>query len=350
MGLLALTTLLAVVFPVGSNWVNQAIMLFFWASVYFVFYLLSTGFANGVYHYFYFFYIGGLVQVAWSIVQFVVFFTRGYDINFIVFGKMLSERTSNSYIKDGVFGVSGIAWHPSNMAPLLILVYWMSSNKYMKVLLFTVGVMTNNATVIIGMTLCVVFDVWPYLKRKNFFKSKKTIFGAIVFVVAAMVLVNSDAANMFFNRYTYIYNRTFGGYYDGGSTDAHIRYYTWIPKVFFHFSSLKTFLGFGDGCSGYTISTLRNQYEGIGAWALETDVVNMLWSRGIFGFFVFYSWLRSVAKKGCLINKKYTFVIYIIAFCGVFYSVQYDWVILTELMIDLAIRNNIDIFNMKKIC
>lgn len=344
--LLMFTTIGAVVFPVGSIWSKQAKVMFFWMSAYFLFYALSTKLSClDLKQYFRFFYYGGIVQVAWCVVQFFWFATMGMDLNLMVFRSFFDVNKAGTYFKEGVYGVSGLAWHPTNMAPLLIIVYWMTSNIYVKFLVVLVGLMTNNATVIIGVCFCAFIDVMRSRFHRRVTVNKKTLLGTcVILVVSVLAIALYNIDEWAISRFSYIYERIWGHHYDGGSTDAHIRYFTWIPKVFISFGLDKTFLGFGEGCSGYTMTVLRHQYDNFGAWALECDIANILWNRGLLGFVLFYSWLYSIAKKGKRVSTKYAKVMGIIFICGFFYNIQYDWVIVTELMMGLAIQNNVNIF------
>lgn len=76
---------------------------------------------------------------------------------------------------------------------------------------------------------------------------------------------------------------------------------------------------------------------------MECDVVNILWNKGLLGFILFYGWL----KRGWKINHKYAYAIVAIMVGGIFYNIQYDWVIVLEIIIDIAIYKRIDLFSVK---
>lgn len=348
---LTLTTLSAIVLSVGDIWALQASIQFLWMTFYFVLYIFSTTIdGKQIRKFFNIFYFGLLIQIAWSSLQFMVYRIASEDINMVFFQSIYERVGGTSYIKESSFGASGLAWHPSNMAPILVLVYWLSDNIYIKVITIAVSILTNNSTVIIGVSICVIIDV--FIRNKKWLlkiKSRTSIIGVIFLVGIVYVIITTDLVNLATSRYLFLYNRIFRGYYDGGSTNAHISYYLSIPEVVKNMPLLKVLFGFGEGCSGYIMTNLVGQYSDYGAWALECDVVNILWSRGIVGFILFYSWLVSIALRGRKINKKYLYVVVAIVFAGVFYNIQFDWLIVLEMMMELAIRNNIDIFHVRKV-
>lgn len=346
-GIMAITFLLSNSMTIGAEWVKQEDIQFFWMTAYVAFYLIASAFLDKqIEIYFKGFICGSLVQMVWVIVQYMMYTVAGLDINMQLFSNLYNR----SYIKEGGFGASGLAWHPSNLAVLLIVLFWAFDSWYWKLIVLMTAILSNNSTVIICVVTCIALNL--LVDKKDKVKSikvgRRTIVAALVAIFVVLALfIKTDLLSIAGNRVLFIYHRLFGGYYDGGSTNAHIRYYTTIPSVIAHYPITKVLFGFGEGCSGYVMTNMIGQYSGSGAWALECDVVNILWNKGLLGFVLFYGWLFSIIKRGWRISHKYTYTIIAIIVGGIFYNIQYDWVIVLEIIIDIAIYKQIDLFSMK---
>lgn len=345
-GSMVITFLLSNSMTIGVEWVKQEDVQFFWMTVYVIFYLMASAFSDKqIEIYFRGFMYGSLIQIAWVIVQYMIYTVTGLDINMQLFSTLYSR----SYIKEGGFGASGLAWHPSNLAALLVVLFWTFDNWYWKFFVLVTAILSNNSTVIICVVVCIAINL--LISEKDKVRSvkigKKTIVIAFIAIfVMLTLLIKTDLFSIAGSRISFIYHRLFGGYYDGGSTNAHIRYYTTIPNVIARYPLTKVLFGFGEGCSGYVMTSLFGQYSNSGAWELECDIVNILWNKGIVGFFLFYGWLISIIKRGWVVNHKYAYTMFAIIVGGIFYNIQYDWVIVLEIIIDIAIYRRIDLFAM----
>ena len=337
-----LTLCLSVAFPIGTIWIKQEYIQFFWISFYVLFYLLASAYSDSQILIFYKgFIIGSVIQLLWEIIQYLIYTIAGIDINMTFF----STFYSRSYMKEGGFGASGLAWHPSNLAPLLVVLFWTTNNWYLKAAVIVASILSNNSTVIICVFVCLFINIILVKKEKVQIKKRSIIFAFIAVVMLVVLLFKTNLLSITNDRVSFIYQRLFGGYYDGGSTDAHIRYYTSIPTVVMKFPLIKILFGFGEGCSGFVMTSLFGQYSNTGAWALECDVVNILWNKGIIGFVLFYGWLTSIIRRGWKINHKYSYILIAIIVGGIFYNIQYDWVIILEIILDIAIYKRIDLFS-----
>lgn len=346
------TVIGAIYYSWGLSWKRGAIIQFFWFSVYTVLYILisNTGekliktFRKGII-------VSIYIQIAWSFIQIILNKLFSIDINTIVFTNILSMVSEASQSKYGQLNISGLAWHPINMAPVLIIAYCMFNKIYMKFIIIFLALTTNNSTVLIGLIVCVVLDIFFALRRMN--KKKKTIKYTTLFVifisvvVIIFVLLKTDFINKLISSFTYLYGRITGKFYDGGSTAARIRYYTSLPEIFKLSSIYQILFGYGEGCSGYLMSVLFNQYTHLSSWAVECDVINILIGNGVLGFILFYWWLIKIVIKGLNIDKRYLICTVSLIICGITYNVQYDWVIIFEMFMVLSIKYNYNIFKIK---
>lgn len=344
-GSMIITFLLSNSMTIGAEWIKQENVQFFWMTVYATFYLMASAFSDKqIVIYFKGFVYGNLIQMVWVIVQYMIYTVTGLDINMQLFSTLYSR----SYIKEGGFGASGLAWHPSNLAVLLVILFWVFDSWYWKFIVLVTAILSNNSTVIICVVTCIAINILADKKggvRSIKVERRAFVIAFIAIFVMLIFFIKTDLFLIAGNRISFIYHRLFGGYYDGGSTNAHIRYYVTIPDVITHYPLTKILFGFGEGCSGYVMTNLFGQYSNSGAWALECDIVNILWNKGLVGFFLFYGWLFSIIKRGWAVNHKYAYIMIAIIVGGIFYNIQYDWVIVLEMIINIAIYKQIDLFN-----
>lgn len=285
------------------------------------------------------------IQVVWATIQYILW--KGYrvDINTIFFTDILSMVDQASQFKFGELNISGLAWHPINMAPTLILGYCLLNKWYMKVIVIISALFTNNSTVLIGITACLILDLYFNFYRKKIVLKRSTViaFFSIVFIIS-LIVYKTDIVEKIFSSFTYLSGRITGNFDDGGSADAHIRYYTSIPQVIGMSSAYQILFGYGEGTSGYTMGVLFNQYTNLKSWVVESDFVNILINKGIIGFVVFYYWLFKIAIKGKKIDNRYFICIFSMVICGTTYNVQFDWVLIVEIIMSLSIRLNMNFF------
>ena len=76
-----------------------------------------------------------------------------------------------------------------------------------------------------------------------------------------------------------------------GSANAHIRYFTAYSNVVKNGNVIQFLFGYGTGKAGYTMSKLYGQYVNLKSWVVETDVMNRIYSNGIMGVVIYYSFL-----------------------------------------------------------
>ena len=89
---------------------------------------------------------------------------------------------------------------------------------------------------------------------------------------------------------------------------------------------------------------IKGQYDALKSWAVESDVIDILVSRGVFGFFIFYGWIIRIAARGIKTDYRYFVLAVALAAGGITYNIQFDWVILIELMLWLSLKRNVNFF------
>ena len=162
-------------------------------------------------------------------------------------------------------------------------------------------------------------------------------------VVGVVAAYKIGLFEIIISKFTFLFNRLFASQKDA-STAAHFAYYSDYDKVLKSSTLLQIFFGYGHGCSGYPYSVLYNRYTDLANWAVECDVINILVSRGIFGFITHYYLLFYIMIKGQKIDYRYAAVIISIFIQGIGYNVQWDYVMFIELVLFLTIKLKINFF------
>ena len=289
-----------------------------------------------------------IIQLIWCFIQFLLYKSMFIDLNQIIFRDILHLVENPSQYKLGVYHPSGMCWHSAFMAPVTIVAFVFSKNYFIKILAIIDAVICNNATAMIGMCVCLaisacfyLFDFW----RKRIKTIKKgTIIGIVVGIMAIVViLMNTDIFFVLIQKIINIYERATGISRDGSSI-AHIRYFTAFPKVVEDENIIQVFLGYGTGNSGHPISKLFGQYADLKSWVVESDIMNQIYSSGIFGFLIFYGLLLYIAIRGLKIDKRYFILMISLILAGITYNIQFHWVIFIEFLMYFCVRKGINIF------
>ena len=293
------------------------------------------------------------VQVIVCIAQFLLYNGAHIDLNQLVFRDILHMVENPSQYKLGVFHPSGMCWHSAFMAPIVIIAFVVCDSYFVKTLAVVDAVICNNATAMIGIGVCLgltgMFSIVDFLKRASKTVRKRTFIAISLIVVAIIpILFCTNIVPVVYDKIVDIYGRATGAVYDGGSANAHIRYFTAYPNVVKNSSIIQFLFGYGTGNSGYTMSNLYGQYVDLKSWVVETDVMNQIYSNGIIGFILYYSFLLYIAIKGYKLNRKYFILTISIILAGITYNIQFDWVLFMEFLLFLTIKFKVDLFEAGK--
>lgn len=289
------------------------------------------------------------IQLFWCLAQFVLYRGLQLDLNQLIFCDLLHLVENPSQYKTGIYHPSGLCWHSAFMAPVTIIAFVFSRHYGIKLLALVDAVICNNATAMIGICVCIaisaLFSLVEFLSRPGHAAPKRAVIAVIVVILIAIPLLSySGVFSTVFRKAVNIYERATGIVYDGGSANAHIRYYTAYPQVVEDQSLLRFLFGYGPGNSGYPISKLFGQYATLKSWAVETDVMNQLYSHGIVGFVLLYGLLAFIAVRGFRIDRRYTVLILSLAVAGITYNIQFIWVLFLEFLLYFCVKKNINVF------
>ena len=292
-----------------------------------------------------------LIQMIWVALQFYLFKVYEIDLNQVLFVEKLHIIDIASFYKGGVeFMPSGFCWHPIIMAPVLVLAYFLFNNIVMKAFVLLEGLFIGNSTVLIVVALCFAADciyiVYGWVKSGRV--SKFLIIGVFsVLALAILVLSFTKVPELVWKKVSFVIQRIIGES-DDLSTMAHVRYYTSFWKVMDISSLSQIFFGYGEGCSGYTMSYLYHQYTSLKCWAVETDIMNIIYSRGILGFLTFLGFLAQIVVKGRKIDYRYVVIPIVFLLSGITYNIQFSWVVFVELLMVFSLEHGVNLFEKRK--
>lgn len=289
------------------------------------------------------------LQVILCIVQFFLYNGAHIDLNQLIFRDFLHMVENPSQYKLRVFHPSGLCWHSAFMAPVAIIAFVVCDNYFIKVLSVVDVVICNNATAMLGIGVCLVltlmFSIVDFLKGESRITRKRTFIAvSLVTVVIISIFFCTDVLPVVCKKIIDVYGRATGSVYDGGSANAHIRYFTAYPNVVKNGSIIQFLFGYGTGNSGYTMSKLYGQYVDLKSWVVETDVMNQVYSNGIIGFILYYGFLLYIAIEGYKLDRKYFILMISIILAGITYNIQFDWVIFLEFLLFLTVRFKVNLF------
>ena len=288
-----------------------------------------------------------IIQMVWCLLQFILYKMAEIDLNQIVFVDKLHLLEYASFYKGGeVFMPTALCWHPIIMAPVLTLAYFLFNNIIVKIIVLFESLIVGNSTVLIVVCICVCLDLFhgAYLIfRKG--KTQRIVISCLIaaFVLLFLVLGFTHVLDSVFEKLMYVFGRITGGEADA-STEAHIRYYTGYRDVLGISNIGQIIFGYGESCSGYPYSQLFGQYRYLANWAVETDIMNILVSRGIVGFLMYYINLLQIIICGRKIDYRYMLFMIAMILAGITYNVQFSWVVFIELMMITAIDQRINFF------
>lgn len=290
-----------------------------------------------------------IVQMHWTIIQYVLFTVMGIDINNIIFVETLGMvKEASAYKVGNYFMPSGFCWHPSVLVPIVVLSYFMFESYYLKILTLLTAFLCRNSTALICILLCIGVSILRYiveiLRTKKVRKNVLILF-ILMITLGFGVAYSTGILDMIIDKIVYLLQRIFGLVNDHGSGDAHRRYYTEYFNVVDNSSIPQVLFGYGIGCSGYPFTEMFGQYGNHASWAVESDIMNILISRGIVGFVLYYGMLFYIAIRGFKISYKYLCTTFILIIGGITYNIQFDWLFFINIFMFYCVNKGINWFD-----
>lgn len=285
-----------------------------------------------------------VVELFWIPLQYVCYHFLSVDINDLIFVKTFHMVDNASFVRDWVWYPSGLTWHSAVLAPMFVLGLLVFKEFWIKVLIIADALICGNSTAIVGVLLTVFLLLLLKLsKRKTRVNMKSVIVTFAVVFVGVLFALHFGLFEKIQNQIQYTYMRIFAEGRDA-STSAHLSYFTDYFKILKTSSFSQILFGYGDGCSGYPIGLMYQRYLDLESWAVECDPVNIVISRGLFGFGAYYAFLIFMAYKGFKIDKRYLIFVLVIIIEGLGYNVQWEYLFFLEMVLYLCIKQKINFF------
>ena len=289
-----------------------------------------------------------IIQMIWFAVQLVAYNALHIDVNKELFVNTLHMLDNASFIRNWVYYPSGLSWHSATLAPLFVMGFILFDNVYIRLLIVAEALLCGNATTFIGVILCATLMIgykFIFIDKKRI--SRKAAYALMfLLVLSPVVLLRFDLGAVIVNRIEFLWGRLFGRQRDESSI-AHLSYFTDYFKIVKGSSLLRVLFGYGYGCSGYPITQIYDRYASLTNWSIECDIVDILVSRGVFGFIGYYYFMFKIMLKGARLDYRYFILMFVIFVQGFGYNIQFDYVLMIEILLYISIARGVNFFEQK---
>ncbi len=287
-----------------------------------------------------------LAHCLWMPLQYVLYKAFEFDINKFLFVDVFGFLSNASFIRDWTYYPSGLNWHSAVLAPLFVLGLLLFKSLPVRILILFDTFICGNSTALIGVGFCIALLILNKLLRREplIVWTKKTKRQVIALVIVGTIVgVFFGIFNTVLDKVIYLFMRLFSPNKDA-STEAHLAYYTDYFRVLKGSNIFQIIFGYGSGCSGYPYTVMYNRYTSHGNWSVESDIMSILVGRGIAGFACFYSFLVRLTVKGGKKDFRYLALMLPILLQGFGYNIQWDYVILLEVILFGCLNADINFF------
>ena len=289
-----------------------------------------------------------LVQLCWIPLQYVLYHVLHFDINQAIFVDALHMVDNASFFRSWEYHPSGLSWHSAVLAPMFVFAMVMFESVPIRLLVLLDAAICGNTTSLIGVLLSAALLICfrlPRLRWKSPTVRRATLCTVIAAVAVGMVVaLRFNLFGAVWTRITAMFTRVAAGSGDA-STAAHLGYFTDCVQILKTCSPMQLLFGYGLGCSGYPISVIYGRYTDLANWSIECDIVNLIISRGIIGFVLYYYFLLYIAVRGAKQDYRYLAVMLPILLQGLGYNIQWDYVVMLELIMYFCIKKKISFFD-----
>lgn len=341
-----ITVILCLNSSIPSTWKQIQGQNLLWEIVYFLIisYLTQTRNERLRNDYFCGIYYGGIVQIFWGYLQFIINKFFNLSLNDLVFNNLLHMSTSTSIQSlNASMKITGLCWNAGNFAPLLLFVLIFTNNFYIKVITLFLALLSGSRTAILGVIVIVIIKVLDFVFKnkgiKTVAKKSRVIF--FMFFIAIVFFVFVMYGDLFVSQLSIVLdymhktiNPSSSNVLDS-SRIIHTRYWTSLFFVAQQSGILHVLFGYGLGCSGYPFIKFFRQFGGTvkGTWVVECDQVNFIWSHGIIYALYWYILLIHAAIKSFRFDERYSIFIIGIIIEGITYNVTFNWVFILMILL-----------------
>lgn len=288
-----------------------------------------------------------ILTLCWCCLQLVFYYLFNNDLNKVIFGELFKIVNAKGDYYNGKLIPSGFYYHRAILMPSLIFLFFSTTNPYLMLLIIIIGCLTRSTALIIGLLLALGSRVF-ISNAGNLFKTinKKQI----ILILTIMIIVVIDSimnSSKIEELAKYIYMRfadTMTNKADNSSA-VHFLYYRNLESILKNMNIKNILFGTGFGTSGQHYTWFNGQYAGLESWVVESDYINILLNQGVIGLILW----GFIFIKLVILSKKYKYweniaFIFVIAFVGIMYNIQFTWFIIAELGMYILTKNEIRVF------
>lgn len=279
------------------------------------------------------------IQLFWCLLQMVAYYGLKLDINNRIFGDLLHTNSETSQYRNGVLACTGLHWHAANLIPVLIYTYFRHRNVFIKALCFVIVYFTKNATSMLAIGFSLVLDLLIFAKHtlcdQHCGIPKKIavyiMLGAGGFLCLSPILLPKlwEVISYLLLRLYEIQNPTLGH----ESSTVHFNYYRHLPHILQNIPFHEMLFGSGLNTSGHRFTQFFGQYAD-SIWTVESDFVNGILNKGVFGIILQYGFLlRLIYRLRKTGHTNLSCFIFVLIISGFIYDNQFIWVLLLEYML-----------------
>lgn len=289
-----------------------------------------------------------LIQLCWIPLQYILYHIANIDINQIVFVDGLHMVENASFYRSWEYHPSGLSWHSAVLAPMFVFAMVMFESIPVRLLVLLDASICGNTTSLIGALLCgalLLFFRLPRIRWATPRVRRITLWVVVAAAVfGALLSLRFSIWGAIWDRVTYMFTRFLAGS-DDASTAAHMGYFKDYIPILRQSSPMQILFGYGLGCSGYPISVMYDRYTTLASWSIECDIINILVSRGVIGFALYYYFLIYIAVQGGKQDYRYFAVMLPVLVQGFGYNIQWDYVVMLEIIMYCCIKQKVCFFS-----
>lgn len=276
------------------------------------------------------------IQMLWCILQLVLYYFFGLDINDYLFREVFGLTEVASRYRGGALVASGLCWHPGNLIPVFLVSAIFNISLWEIIIWIFIAAESQSTTFTIAVILFLIYKVIIFIRRAILdYRFKHSALVAILLIPIIFSLFIYFQGGLFdglVNSFSNLFNRLFNPYYQIGieSTEAHISYYTLYPDILKRQNLGEFLFGYGFSNSGFPFSRFYGQYTNFGNWNVESNLMDSVYGIGILGTVMFYYWYFRFIMHSFHLNSNFAALLILLFVCGLTYNNQFTWVLLLE--------------------
>ncbi|GEM_PF-808832 len=298
-----------------------------------------------------------VLQLVWIPIQYIGYHKFGVDVGNLVFNEWLHCDVTASFIRENIYHPSGFSWHSGLIAPMFVIGFLIFKNPIVRIILIMEAMIVGSSTAVAGVIgaaglMVLVAIVRPKQFREEVKESLENTPKIVLYLLGGAIaagLVYVFASGLYrsaVDSVQYLLYRLLHSQ-ENGSTRAHFGYFRQYFEIIRQVPLVNVLFGYGADCSGYPFQELYHYYMTLSTYVIECDYINIALNHGIIGFVIFYAMLGYIAVKGAEKDLRYPVFVLCILVQGIGYNVQWDYVLLFELVMFATLKADVNFFDFR---